>query len=127
MKCPYINPTIAQCENCSLPDCYRDEKEDVNQRAREWRKNNPDKVKAIRQRMYLKNAEREREYQRKKYQIIKDNPEYKSCKKEYSKKYRQRNIDRLRQKDRDYYRANRERKIKYAAEYRARKKAERVS
>jgi hypothetical protein len=25
MKCPYINPTIAQCENCPLPDCFNDE------------------------------------------------------------------------------------------------------
>lgn len=49
MKCPYINPTIQQCSNCSFDDCIRDEKQDDREKCK---------------RHYYKDIDASREYHR---------------------------------------------------------------
>lgn len=107
------------CFNCPYPDCIRSE----NQDSIDWQKNNPEKRKAIRRRYYLKNREREKEYQRSYHQEVKDTEEYKAMKQKLNKKYRQDNLDKLKQKDREYYLRNREKRLEYARKYREKQKA----
>lgn len=111
------------CFNCGYDDCIRPMTQDDNERAAKWRKNNPEKVKEIRRRQYLKNQEKEKEYQRQRYQKIKDDPNYKTHKKTLNKAYREKNIEKLRQKDREYYWKNREKRLEYARKYREKQKA----
>jgi hypothetical protein len=75
MKCPYINPTIHQCENCPLPDCIndvvtpeehkasieRDKKADIilsDDARKRWAQLNPERNRENKHRHYLKNKER---------------------------------------------------------------------
>jgi hypothetical protein len=83
MKCPYANPTIQQCENCTLPDCVREITEDHNNYQSNWCKNNPDKRRAIRYRYYKSHAEKEHTYNRERYQKIKNTPKCKAKQREY--------------------------------------------
>lgn len=45
MKCPYINPTIQQCNNCTLPECARTEEQEAYIQVKQWQAKNPEKVK----------------------------------------------------------------------------------
>jgi hypothetical protein len=107
MKCTYINPTIQQCENCPLPDCVRDEKQDHNEYCREWNRNHPERLRATLKRYRASHPEQSRKDRHKNYEKIKDTaeykqkkhdyymgrkntPEYKALKKENNRRYRER-------------------------------------
>jgi ABC-type taurine transport system substrate-binding protein len=45
VKCPYINPTINQCLNCTLDECGRSTTADNYIYIKRWQEKNPDKVK----------------------------------------------------------------------------------
>jgi hypothetical protein len=80
MKCPYINPTIQQCENCTFDDCIRGETQDANERASKWIRENPKKRAVIRNKYYAKHRDTEISY---------------------SKNYRMANLEEVRRKDRE--------------------------
>jgi hypothetical protein len=84
MKCPYINPTVSQCEQCPFPDdCVRDEKQDHNDYNREWNHNHPDRVRATLNRYKIAHPDRNKQDCIKYYNKIKDTMEYKDKKHEY--------------------------------------------
>lgn len=78
------------CFNCHYTDCIRDEGKDEAERVAKWRKNNPNKVKEIRRKQYIRHTEREKSYQKKRYNAIKDTKEYKETRKIYMREYRAR-------------------------------------
>lgn len=88
------------CFQCSFDDCIRDERQDEAERIVEYRQNHSDRVRATRRKQYVKNREQEIEYQRNYYKNLKTSEKYA----EYRKK-----------------------RNEYSREYRARKKAEKVS
>jgi hypothetical protein len=88
VKCPYSNPTIVQCNNCHLPDCVRDEKQDQREQVERWRKDNPERVKEIRHNQYIKNREKEKAYQKQYYQKVKNTSKYKEDRAAYMREYR---------------------------------------
>lgn len=114
MNCPYKNPTVQQCEFCSFEDCVRDEHQDHNDYNREWNRKQPERRRAIRYRYYLNHKEQEHANSRKKYQRIKDTPEYKAMM----------HANYLKMKNTSEYK---ERKKESNRRYRERMKAERVS
>lgn len=102
------------CFNCIHSDCIRSENTNANEKAAEYRRNNPDKIKAIRRRSYMKNAAQQKAYQRKYYRAHKER--LNRLPRDKAKK---------RMSDIRYYERHREKRLQYARDYRARKKAER--
>lgn len=78
------------CFHCKHPDCVRDEKQDTNDRVSQWRKSHPDQVKAIRRSQYIKNRDKEIAYHSERYKAVKDTEEYKVSRKLYMREYRAR-------------------------------------
>lgn len=128
MKCPYINPTIQQCMTCPLPDCVKDKLTTDEYKSDEVDRFIADKPsdRVIKQRIAS------REYMRR---IRAANPNFD---KEYYRTHREQEIKRnseAKKKNREYYNTyqreryarNREEMCRKRREYRARKKAERVS
>lgn len=74
MKCQYIKPTIAQCQNCTFDDCIRDERQDDNEWHREWIKNHPEQRRAIRSRYWHSHKELERAHKKAYYERLKQDP-----------------------------------------------------
>lgn len=128
MKCPYNNPTISQCENCPLPDCVNDELTTDDYKSNEVDQFIQDKPsdRTIKQRAYSRNHIRK---------IRSDNPDYNH---DYYIAHRKQEIKRNSEAkrenkecyntyQRERYAKNREEMCRKRREYRARKKAERVS
>lgn len=88
------------CFHCPYPDCIRNEKQDAVESTAEYRRKYPDRVKNTRHKQYEKNRDKEIEYQRNYYSELKNS---------------------------DRYAEYRRKRNEYLREYRARKKAERVS
>ncbi len=87
IRCTFDKPTIQNCINCPYPDCIRSDTADTNERIARWRKKNPEKVKVMRRRYYIKHCETEKAYQQ---------------------SYRAANIEEIRRKDRARKRAERQ-------------------
>lgn len=84
MKCPYINPTIQQCEKCYLPDCVRDERQDDREKCKRY---------------YYKDIDKSRQYHRERARARYDRQKNT----EMCRKYRLANIEKKRQYDRERY------------------------
>jgi hypothetical protein len=105
------------------------ESSDINEQKARWRKDNPEKVKAIRRRYYLKHTDQENAYQIKYYRIHKGRlnklPRDMAKKREYGRRYDERNREKRAQYAREYRANNRAKILEYERAYRARKRAER--
>jgi hypothetical protein len=121
MNCPYINPTVQQCENCPYPDCINDDlsleeyREDINPIEV------PREVRMARERANRyarKNRQANRERSLKHYYANKE--KYK----EQATKWQRENRERTNALARERYHRDIERSRQYQREYRARKKAE---
>jgi hypothetical protein len=75
MTCPYINPSIQQCENCPLPDCDRDEHQDDREKCKKH---------------YYKDIEASRvyhrDYEREKYDTVKNTKKCRAFRARYPEK-----------------------------------------
>jgi hypothetical protein len=120
MKCPYINPTVSQCEQCPFPDCVNDdisvdEMKVSNERDKNadvelsddprirWAQLNPERNRKNKHNHYIKNKDRYQK-QRKEYHSA-----HSEELKEKRKEYYQKNIEYRRAWQREYVRKKRER------------------
>ena len=124
MKCPYINPTPEQCFNCPLPDCVNDDLSLAEYQEDVLPEEIPRAVKMARIRANRYAANHREENQARSLQYYYTNKEKMN---HQSTIWQRENKDRVAAAARERYHKNIEYRRQYQRDYRARKKAERVS